>query len=94
MLFEWDDNKNIKNKKKHKISFEVAKLVFEDPLAYSKPDEFVQDEERYNTLGMVGNVVLFVVHTYRFQAGKEVIRLISARKATSYERRLYEESGQ
>ncbi len=69
------------------------KLVFEDPLAYNKPDDFIEGEERYNTLGMVGNVVLFVVHTYRLKAGQEVIRIISARKATNYERSLYEKGG-
>lgn len=87
MLFEWDKNKNLKNKRKHKVSFEVAKLVFEDPLAYSQPDKFIQEEERYNTLSRVGNVILFMVYTYRLQAGEEIINYISARKATSYERR-------
>lgn len=85
MIFEWDEEKNELNKLKHKISFETAAQVFEDP-AYVEMYDFEHsiEEDRYIAIGMVGEV-LFVVFTER----KENIRLISARLATDSERRLY-----
>ena len=85
MKFEWDENKNIINKEKHKISFETAAYVFEDPYYIEMFDfEHSVDEDRYITIGKVGDV-LFVTFTER----KETIRLISARLATNIERKLY-----
>jgi uncharacterized DUF497 family protein len=89
----WDAKKNIANRQKHKISLETASLVFHDPLAVSRPDIF-PDEERWQTIGMIGQVIVLVVHTrptLDFKTGEEIGRLISARKATAQERRLYEE---
>lgn len=83
--FEWDEEKNTINKKKHKISFEIAKEIFHDENrieVYDKTHSI--EEDRYNTIGLV-NDVLFVVYTER----KEKIRLISARLASEKERRLY-----
>ena len=67
-------------------------LVFDDPLAASKPDED-EDEERWWTVGMVRGVALFVVHTWPQpdENGEETGRIISARKATAHERKAYEE---
>lgn len=85
MKFEWDENKNIKNKEKHKISFELASLVFNDPDYIEMFDfEHSIDEDRFIAIGKVGEI-LFVVFTER----KDTIRLISARLATNTERRLY-----
>lgn len=85
MKFEWDEEKNIINKKKHNISFETAAHVFDDPECIEMYDfEHSTNEDRYIALGVVGDV-LFVVYTER----KEAIRLISARLATTAERRLY-----
>ncbi len=85
MKFEWDEEKNTINKKKHKISFETAAHVFEDPNYIEMYDfEHSTDEDRYIAIGMVGDV-LFVVFTERV----DVIRLISARLATDVERELY-----
>lgn len=85
MKFEWDEEKNIINKKKHNISFETAAHVFDDPECIEMYDfEHSTNEDRYIALGVVGGV-LFVVYTER----KEAIRLISARLATNAERRLY-----
>ncbi len=85
MKFEWDEEKNIINKKKHNISFETAAHVFDDPECIEMYDfEHSTNEDRYIALGVVGDV-LFVVYTER----KEAIRLISARLATNTERRLY-----
>ena len=85
MKFEWDENKNIINKEKHKISFETAAHVFDDPNYIEMFDfEHSVDEDRYIAIGKVGDV-LFVVFTEK----KETIRMISARLATSMERSLY-----
>ena len=92
MRFEWDEGKNRRNLAKHKVSFETASLVFEDPRALSVQDRVVEGEERWQTVGMVSGTVLFVAHTYREEAGDEVIRLISARKAIAHERRAYAKS--
>ena len=92
MRFEWDEDKNRRNLARHKISFATATLVFNDPNALSVQDRLVEGEERWQTLGMVSGTVLLVAHTYRGEAGDEVIRLISARKATAGERLAYAES--
>ena len=85
LKFEWDEEKNQINKRKHKISFETAAYVFEDENYIEMYDfEHSIDEDRYIALGKVGDV-LFVVFTER----KETIRLISARLATIAERRIY-----
>ncbi len=85
MKFEWDEYKNIINKEKHKISFETAAYVFDDPYYIEMFDfEHSIDEERYIAIGKIGEV-LFVVFTER----KDTIRLISARLATNAERSLY-----
>lgn len=85
MKIEWDEDKNFINKEKHKISFETAAYVFDDPYYIEMFDfEHSVDEDRYIAIGKVGDV-LFVVFTER----KDAIRLISARLATNSERRLY-----
>ena len=85
MKFEWDEDKNRLNLKKHGINFETAMLVFNDVQRIEIYDvEHSIDEDRYNTIGMV-NDVLFVVYTER----KDNIRLISARLATETERSIY-----
>ena len=85
MKFEWDEDENTINKEKHKISFETAAYVFDDPYYIEMFDfEHSVDEDRYIAIGKVGDV-LFVVFTER----KDTIRLISARLATNAERSLY-----
>lgn len=92
MRFVWDAEKSRRNLKKHKISFETAVLVFDDPFAISVVDRIVDDEERWQTVGSVGGMtVLLVAHTYRTEGGEEMIRIISARKATPRERAIYEQ---
>jgi uncharacterized protein len=92
MRFEWDEDKNRSNLAKHKVSFERASLVFDDPQSLSIQDRVVEEEERWQTLGMESGTVLLVAHTYRDEARGEVIRLISARKANAHERRVYAKS--
>lgn len=82
------------NQRKHGLSFETAQLAFEDPFALSRLDIDSGEEERWQTVGAAGGmVVLFVVHTWPSAdaTGEEVGRIISARKATRLERRAYEE---
>jgi uncharacterized DUF497 family protein len=91
VFFEWDERKNQKNRLKHRVSFETAQEVFDDPRAVSFLEGVFEDEERWQTLGQVGGVViLIVVHTLRQEAGEEIVRIISARKATPRERSIYE----
>ncbi len=92
MRIIWDQHKNRSNQLKHKVSFELASLVFEDPFQLSILNRIEGGEERWQTLGMVGNlVVLLVAHTSLEQEGEEVVRIILARKATRKERQKYEE---
>jgi len=93
MHFEWDENKNKTNYAKHGVSFETAQLVFADPCAISTQDRHEGGESRWQTLGLIGEVVVILVaHTYGEQGGDEVIRIISARKATKRERLKYEQT--
>jgi len=93
MRFEWDEHKDQLNQAKHGVSFETARLVFSDPRHLSLQDRHEDGEERWRTLGLAGGlVVLLVAHTYREEdSGQEVIRIISARKATAHERQQYEQ---
>ena len=90
MSWTWSLAKNRDNKRKHGLSFETAQLVFDDPQALSRPDPFPY-EDRWQTVGVVGHVTVFVVHTWP-KANEVGGRIISARKATAHERRAYEES--
>ena len=94
MRWTWDPAKNERNKREHHgLSFETARLVFEDPLALSRLDQH-PEEERWQTIGVIGQVAILVVHTTPIrdpETGEEVGRIISARKATSHERKAYEE---
>ena len=94
MEFTWDEQKNRANQEKHGISFETAILVFDDPLNVSAQDREVDGEPRWQTIGMVNGIhVLLVAHTLDVNLdrdeGEEVIRILSARKATRQERRIY-----
>ncbi|MBR1646451.1 MAG: BrnT family toxin [Selenomonadaceae bacterium] len=85
MVFEWDSEKAKRNKIKHGIGFKLATRVFEDEdRIESRDDEHSQDEERWQVIGKVENI-LFVVYTER----GEKIRLISAREASPIEKEWY-----
>jgi uncharacterized protein len=88
--FDWDEAKAISNLHKHKVSFEEAKTVFGDPLAKTILDpEHSIDESRFLDLGESDTGKLLIVsYTQR----KEIIRIISCRKATATERKMYEEN--
>ena len=92
LYFNWDDKKNDINIKKHGISFEEAKEIFYDEDAILIEDKSHSDEEeRFILLGInFTGSTLVVVHCYRTLADElEVIRIISARKATKKEERDY-----
>lgn len=91
MRIEWNDNKNRVNQKKHGVSFELAQEVFNDLLALSRHGRIEGGEERWHTIGMAEGVILIVAHTFSGRGDEEVIRIISARKATKHEQRFYEE---
>lgn len=92
MRFVWDRNKSRQNLAKHKVSFETAALVFDDPFCVTLFDRITDGEERWQTLGLAGGVaVIIVAHVEHKTGSEEVIRIISARKATPHERRIYEE---
>lgn len=92
-MYSWDDTKNEANQRKHGVSFEVAQLVFDDPLHFSRQDRIEHGELRWQTLGQVGGIVLLLVaHTWHeSESGQEHIRIISARRATKLERKIYEQ---
>ena len=88
MQFEWDENKNQLNQRKHGISFEEAKEIFFGTIFTSVSEKIDYGEIREISIGKIQNVLIVaVVHTDR--NGK--IRIISARKATPKERRKYNE---
>jgi hypothetical protein len=93
VLFEWDEAKARSNRRKHGVSFEDAMLVFTDPFALADQDRVANGELRWQTLGLVdGIVLLLVAHTVRNQADDEVIRIISARRATRKEQQRYDQN--
>jgi uncharacterized DUF497 family protein len=92
MKLEWDKAKAKINIKKHGVYFEDAALVFDDPCQISHLDRIENGEERWQTIGKAGGaVVLLVVHTYIDSIGQEIVRIVSARRATKKERKNYEE---
>ena len=90
LQFEWNPNKAARNFKKHKVSFDEATTVFDDPMFVTViDDEHSNDEERYITIGLSRQARLLVVaHTDR--TGQ--VRIISARKATRKEELFYAEA--
>ncbi len=89
--FEWDENKNTLNQKKHGVTFEEAKTIFIDELAQLIPDpDSSKGEERFILMGVSSQSrLLTVCHCER---GLDTIRIISARKADKHERKQYEGS--
>ena len=88
----WDESKNQINQTKHRLGFETAQHVFDDPLHISRQERVEGGEQRWQTIGLVhGVVLLLVAHTVTEVDGHETIRIISARKADKTERRIYEQ---
>ena len=86
--FEWDDNKAAANLRAHGVSFDAARLAFDDVFAIHREDRReTYGEDRYSLLGMVDGRLFHVAYTYR----GERKRIIMARGAEPYEKRLYHE---
>lgn len=87
--FEWDENKNRLNQRKHGISFEEAVSVFYDTRSLIEDDpEHSEEEERFVILGLSSKANLLVV-CHCLRESETVIRIISARKATKTESGFY-----
>jgi len=88
MQFEWDENKNAQNFKKHGISFEEAQEIFDGIFFNAIDERFDYGEIREISIGAIQGIVIIVVaHTEK----NGVIRIISARKATRQEKNTYYE---
>jgi uncharacterized DUF497 family protein len=89
LRFEWDERKALANERKHGVSFDEARSVFFDERARLIDDpEHSEDEERFVLMGLSSSLrLLLVCHCYRSKAN--VIRIISARKATARESKSY-----
>ncbi len=91
--FEWDEAKALSNVRKHGVRFDDAMLVFGDRFALIEQDRMVDEEPRWQALGWAGgNFLLMVAHTAWTEGEDEMIRIISARKASRKERKRYDEN--
>lgn len=89
--FEWNPEKARINQTKHGVSFELARHIWDDPFHMLVPDAVYDGEERWLAVGAIGSVTILVAaHVYRENGDNEIIRIISARRATSHERKRYE----
>lgn len=89
LKFEWDRRKAAANARKHGVSFEEAKTCFDDPKACYLRNEAPSYEDRLILIAYSsGRRLLFVVHA---EVGRDAIRIISARKASPSQRRIYDE---
>lgn len=88
MRFEWEPEKAKENERKHEVSFEEAATCFDDPNACYLRNESPSYEDRLILIGLSSRSrLLFVVHA---EVGREAIRIVSARKASPAQRRIYD----
>jgi len=85
MRFEWDDAKRTENLRKHGFDFVDAEWIFENETITDADARYDYPERRFYTIGLLQGTVVVLVHTET----DEVIRVISLRKATSYEEHIY-----
>jgi len=96
--YEWDEEKNRRNQRKHGVSFELGALALDDPLCLVAPDriDHLTGEQRWIGLGSAqpatgSRLVLVVSHVYRKDSyGQEIIRIFSARPAQKRDLRRYQ----
>jgi len=91
-VFSWDAGKALSNLKKHGVSFEEAETVFSDPAALDWHDlEHSDFEYRCKRLGLsiIGRILVVAYAPRRLEDGKEIVRIISARRASRKERQAY-----
>ena len=90
LTFEWDEEKDLSNQRKHGVSFAEAKTVFNDPRSITiADDEHSDEEDRYIDMGISSRGRLIVVS---YTEREPNIRIISCRKATKSERKTYEQA--
>ena len=89
MLFEWDEQKNQTNIRKHGFSFADAWEIFEAPMLIDRDDRFDYGEDRWIGIGQLRSWIVVVVYS---EPDDETIRIISLRKALSYERQAYNQT--
>lgn len=89
MNFEWDEDKNQENIRKHGFDFADAWEIFEAPMRVALDTKEDYGEDRWNGIGLLGNRIVVVVFTER---GEDTIRIISLRKALKHERKKFEEA--
>ncbi len=95
IFFEGSDDKAVNNRRKHGIAFTDAAQVFNDPFAIAGQDHIESGERRWQIVGMIERVtVVLMAYTIEEVGQDEVIRLISARRATRKERIHYEQNRQ
>ena len=87
MVFEWDEAKNQANVRKHGVSFETARRIFDGPVLTWPDNRRDYSEDRYVSIGQVAATLIVVAHTDR----EGHARLISARPASRKERQAYHE---
>lgn len=93
ILFEWDEAKAESNMRKHGVSFDLAVQVFDDPHILAEQDRIVEGEPRWQSIGMAAGIAVLVVgHTVGGQGEDEIVRIITARKASRTERERYAEN--
>jgi uncharacterized DUF497 family protein len=88
MEFEWDEVKRQTNLSNHKLDFADAEIVFSGITFTFEDDRFEYGEDRFITLGLLREIVVVIAHTER----NDRVRVISMRKATKNEQRLYFEN--
>lgn len=89
MDFEWDEDKNRENLRKHGFDFADAWVIFDNPLLDELDTRKYYGEERRTGIGLLGNRIVAVTFTHR---GEETIRIISLRKALKHERKKFEQA--
>ena len=85
MEFEWDKNKRLANIRKHGFDFTDVATVFDSDTVTVEDDRYNYGEQRFITFGLFQGRVIAVVHT----ENDDLVRIISARKATKYEQQVY-----
>lgn len=85
MKFEWDEAKRLANLRKHGIDFLDASVIFEGDTLTVEDNRYDYREQRFVTFGLLQGLVVAIVHSDR----NDSIRIISARKATRYEQKIY-----
>lgn len=87
MTFEWDNNKNSINIRKHGIDFNDVTEIFNAPMIVTRDDSVDYNEDRYIGIGILRNIIAVIIFVEKDDG--EIIRIISARKANKHESKIY-----